>query len=301
MKKIQINILAILACLLWASAFAAGKYSLLYLPPITLAGIRLLIAALMLSFFAKKEELKRLLPYWHFLLGYSVLKVAIPFIAFNLGLVRVTGSLGAMIVGSSPAISIIMAVAFIKTEHFNKEKIISMILGMIAIIMLSLSKSSDGTNQILGVIFLLVNCVCGAFGDIYIKKKTDIKFSVSLNFLQVLVGSLFVIAAGFITEGVSLSSVAWNAKVIFDIIYLAFITACATTIWLKLVQEPSVEISVIAIWKLLIPSVGALLSWILTPGDSPTLISVASLMMILVSIFIATRRNASKKLKLKMA
>ncbi len=71
MNKIHINILAIIACLLWASAFAAGKFTLNYIPPVTLAGIRLLISALMLSLFVKKSELKKLFPYWKTILIYS--------------------------------------------------------------------------------------------------------------------------------------------------------------------------------------------------------------------------------------
>lgn len=295
MSKLHINILAIFACLLWASAFAASKYSLLYLPPITLAGLRLFVSAMMLSLFAKKSELKKLLHYWKMVLVYSLLKITIPFIAFNLALVRVTGSLGAMIVGSSPAIAIVMAIAFIPFENFTKAKVFSMLLGLIAIFMLSFSKSSDGVNQIIGVVLLLINCICAALSDIYIKKQTDIKFSISLNFIQILIGSLIILAVGLVTETTQLSVFNGRISLIFDIIYMGFITAAATTIWLKLVQNENVEISIISTWKLLIPSVGAIISWIITDGDNPTLLSVVSLIMILVSIFIATRKKNGRK------
>ena len=49
MKKLQINILAIIACLLWASAFFSGKFCLNNIPPLTLASIRLIIATIMLK------------------------------------------------------------------------------------------------------------------------------------------------------------------------------------------------------------------------------------------------------------
>jgi drug/metabolite transporter (DMT)-like permease len=297
MNRIHINILAIIACLLWASAFAAGKFSLIYIPPVTLAGIRLLLSALMLSLFVKKDELKKLLPYWKTVVLYSVLKIAIPFTAFNLGLVRVSGSLGAMIVGSSPAIAILTAVAFIESEHLTKDKVISMSLGMIAIIMLSLSKSSDGANQIIGVVMLLINCICASLSDIYIKKQTQIKFSITLNFIQILIGAIIVTAIGLLSEDFSFSVFVGKASLFFDLLYLAFITAGATTIWLKLVQTPNVELSVISIWKLLIPSIGALISWIITTGDNPTIKSVFALVLILISIFIATRRQGKSKRK----
>jgi drug/metabolite transporter (DMT)-like permease len=252
----------------------------------------------MLSLFVKKSELKKLFPYWKTILIYSFLKIVIPFAAFNLGLVRVSGSLGAMIVGSSPAIAIIMAVAFISEEYFTKAKVLSMSLGMFAIVLLSFSKKNDGANQIIGVVLLLINCICVCLSDIYIKKQTQIKFSVTLNFIQILIGAIIVTTIGFLTEEFSFTVFSGNAPLLFDLIYLSFITAGATTIWLKLVQEPNVEISVIFIWKLLIPLFGAIFSWIITDGDNPTKLSIIALAMILLSIFIATRtvKRANKRL-----
>ncbi len=302
MKKIQINSLAIFCCLLWASAFFSGKYCLEYIPPITLAGIRLYIAAFMLLFFVKKEEVKKLLPHWHIVVIYAVFKMAFTFIAFNLGLSRVSASLSAMIVGAAPAVAIILAVIFIPNEHLTKRKVVAMSLGMIAIAMLSLRKSSDGSSQLLGTFLLLANVVVAALTDIFIKKKSEIKFSITLNFISLLIGASVIYFVGSLTEEFSFSTFNGNYKLICGLTFLAFITACATTIWLKLIQSPGVEVSEISIWKLLIPSAGALLSWAFTPGDNATTFSLFALSLILVSIFIATskgKKNGKKKSKKK--
>jgi drug/metabolite transporter (DMT)-like permease len=249
----------------------------------------------MLLFFVKKEELKKLLPYWPVVLIYSITKMAFTFITFNLGLSRVSPSMGAMIVGSSPAIAIILAVIFIPNEHLNKRKFAAMSLGMIAIVMLSLRKSSDGSSQLLGVVLLLSNVIASSITDIFIKRKSAIKFSVTLNFVAILIGAIIVFFVGSVTEEFSFVTFSGNYQLIGGLIFLAFITACATTLWLKLIQSPNVEVSEISIWKLLIPSAGALLSWIFTPGDNATSFSIFALSLILVSIFIATRKTRKKK------
>lgn len=296
MNKIQINLLAIICCLLWASAFFSGKYCLEYIPPITLAGIRLYISAFMLLFFVRKEELKKLIPYWPVVLIYAVVKMAFTFITFNLGLSLVSASLGAMIIGASPTIAIILAVIFIPKEHLTKRKAVAMSLGLIAIIMLSLRKNSDGSSQIIGVILLLANVVASSLTDILIKRKSAIKFSVTLNFISILLGATIVFFVGTLTEEFSFTAFSGNYKLIGGLVFLAFITACATTLWLKLIQAPNVEVSEISIWKLLIPSAGALLSWMFTPGDNATALSLFALSLILVSIFIATRKHSKKNL-----
>lgn len=295
MKKIQINLLAMISCLLWASSFFSGKYCLQYIPPITLSGIRLFLSSLMVMGFVKKKDLKQLLNNWPIVLIYSFFKMSFNFITFNLGLARVSSSMGAMIIGSAPAITIILAVIFIANEHLTKRKVVSMLLGLIAIVMLSFRKSSDGSSQILGVVLLLSSVVSSSLTDIFIKRKTGIKFSVSLNFVSLLMGAVIVYSVGRVTEDFSLSVFSANYKLIGGMLFLAFISAFSTTVWLKLIQTPNVEVSEIFTWKLLIPSAGAIFSWAFYPDDNATLFSLFALSLILLSIFIATRRPKLKK------
>jgi drug/metabolite transporter (DMT)-like permease len=300
MKKLQINILAIIACLLWASAFFSGKFCLNNIPPLTLASIRLIIATIMLAFFVDFGEVKALKSEWKTITILGILKTVIIFVTFNMGLSRVSGSLGALIIGMSPAIAIIVAITLLPNEHFTKSKTQSLIIGIIAILMLSFNGNSNGKTQVFGIILLVSNCICAAYADVYIKKKTHIKFSIAVNFLQLAVGALIVTIIALIAEDYKFSNLVSNYQLMIGVTYLAFITAVATTIWMKLVQNKDVELSEIAIWKLIIPSIGAILSWIFSSSDKPTVISIIAMCLILLSITLSQLNNRKKAQLLKV-
>ncbi len=293
MNKVRAEFLAIITCLLWGSAFVPGKYSLKFLDPLVLVVIRLTIALIFISFFLKENpfSIQKDKIIWVFLL--SIFKVAVVFSLFNIALSITASSISAIIIGSGPTFSIIIATLLIKEEHLTKIKITSIVISIIAIVLLSISKNKQSfdcefSSNILGIILLLITNISSGVSDVIVKKKLYDVSKYKLGFLQLFISIPIIFLVSLSNS--SYSNINFNnIYLIMAILWLAFITASTSLLWLYIISQKDVNISDIAIWKLLIPSFGAILSWIFIIDDKPTLLSILSLLLIMLSIFISTR------------
>jgi drug/metabolite transporter (DMT)-like permease len=77
------------------------------------------------------------------------------------------------------------------------------------------------------------------------------------------------------------------------LIWLSFVSAFAFSLWFKLLQRPSVKVSELNLWKFIIPVAGAILSWILVPGEKPEWLTIAG-MVIITSSLIGFYKNSNK-------
>ena len=82
------------------------------------------------------------------------------------------------------------------------------------------------------------------------------------------------------------------------LLWLAFMAAFAFSLWFKLLQRPGVKVSEINLWKFIIPVVGAILSWILVPGERPDWLTVAGMFIITFSLILFfTRKHKPEEIK----
>jgi drug/metabolite transporter (DMT)-like permease len=70
-------------------------------------------------------------------------------------------------------------------------------------------------------------------------------------------------------------------------------SAYAFSLWFKLLQRPNVKVSELNLWKFIIPVVGAILSWILVPGEKPEWLTITG-MVIITSSLIGFFNNGRK-------
>ncbi|MEG1682061.1 MAG: EamA family transporter, partial [Stenotrophomonas sp.] len=67
---------------------------------------------------------------------------------------------------------------------------------------------------------------------------------------------------------------------------LVFISVFAFSLWFMALRTPNTKVSDINMCRLLNPILGAVLSWIMLPDESPTLSSVAGMAIIVSSLLI---------------
>ncbi|MCF7942480.1 MAG: DMT family transporter [Spirochaetia bacterium] len=276
---------AVAACTLWASAFLGGKYALGHITPLHLGGIRLIIAGALLMLLLRRNPFTGMRGRlrWVFLLSF--LQTIFVFSAFNLGLNRVPGSFGAIIIGCSPAVSSVIAVIFIPEEHLTLRKVIGLLIGILGITILGLSRAPwtvGGKRELLGAALLMGCNISTALGNVVLKKRLSDLPSLQLNTLQILIGAVAVMSLARIFEPAQMIVV--TPALVFSMVYLAFVTAAAVTIWMVIIRQPQVKVSSVAMWKFLIPTLGPILSWIFIPGDSPSLIMIAGMTAVAAAI-----------------
>lgn len=294
----QTIFLAIIACLLWSSAFVGVKIGLKYHSPLQFAGIRFLISGLMLipvvhDFRRFTKEVKTNFGYVC-LIGF--LQIILQYSLFYIGMSRVPASISAMIVGSSPLFVALVAHFTISGDRMDWIKTASILLGILGVAVITIGRDhlpSGADIAMAGVgLLMLSNFVSGVTNVVVARKKQTISPMV-LTSSSLFIGGLSLFVISIPIEGIQYHT--FPTEYFISLGWLSFLSAAALTIWNTLLRRPSVKVSELNIWKFLIPVAGAMLSWALLPGESPDVVSVSGMILIAASLLILNLSNRKKK------
>jgi drug/metabolite transporter (DMT)-like permease len=287
--------LAIVACLLWSSAFAAIKIGLQYTTPLQFAGIRFMLAGLLILPFCGDFSvyLRNVADHCRTVVLVSFFQTTLLYILFYPGLKMLPAAIGAIITGSQPLIIAVIAHFVVRSERMTARRMCSIVLGLAGVVIISLNRGeitlSDG-SQLLGLLLLLFSSVSAGVGDIIVSKNRVPIPLLTLTSSQLFLGGLVLFLISIPVEGVHGGS--WPAAYYLSLLWLSVLSAASFSIWFKLLKREGVAVSDLNIWKFLIPVSGACLSWVLIPGESPDLSSVTGMVCIALSLLIL---NIGKK------
>jgi len=291
---------AIIACLLWSTAYAGIKLGLQYDTPLHFAGIRFIISALMILPFTVRPSsyIKIIRENSKVILSVMVLQTLINYSLFYFGLDLVPGALGAVIVGSQPLVTAVVAAMMHNEENLTKKKIITIIFGISGVILISAGRQAFrlGTAmEFLGVIMILGANIATATSNVIVSLKTRGINPLVISSFSLGTGGLILYLVSLPVEGYTHADkpmVYW-----LDLLWLSFMSAYAFSLWYKLLQRPGVRVSELNLWKFIIPVVGAVLSWLLVPGENPEWLTIIGMIIITGSLilFFLNNRKASPK------
>ena len=119
------NIYAIIACLLWSTAVVGIKYGLEYMSPLNLAGIRFMLAGvILLPFCGGLGKLGNVFVlHRKTLIAASLLNTVGLYALFFWGIQFVRGAQTAIMIGASPLISATVAHFVMKNDRLTRRKI----------------------------------------------------------------------------------------------------------------------------------------------------------------------------------
>jgi drug/metabolite transporter (DMT)-like permease len=292
----ETHFIAILACFLWATAFVGIKIGLRYNTPIQFAGIRFTLAGLMILPFIKdfKRKWKTAITHWKIILLVAFLQTTLLYSLFYWGLARVPASLGAMLVGSSPLFIALIAHFVMKNDKMTWHKLSCIILGMIGVIVISLNKGGidpiNYPNITLGIGLLLLNNITAGFGNVAVAKLGKNMPPVMLSSLSLIVGGIVLFIGSFFIEKVP-STFLFPLPYYIALLWLSFLSAAAITMWYTLLRRPNVKVSKLGTWKFIIPVLGACLSWIIFPEESPNFYSIIGMITIATSLIFLNHKK----------
>jgi len=302
MKKhiYQTTFLAIVACLLWSSAFVGVKIGLKYHSPLQFAGIRFVLAGLMLlpviyNFSKFRKEVAENFAY---VLLIAFLQVILQYSLFYLGVNMVPASISAMIVGSSPLFVALVAHLSISGDRMDWIKTGSILLGILGVAVITLGRKSlpSGAEIALtGVILLLLNNLASGITNVVVAKKKQSISPMVLTSASLFIGGAFLTLISIPVEGLPKRD--FPAEYYIALAWLSFLSAAAITIWNTLLRRPTVKVSELNIWKFLIPVSGAILSWVILPDESPDWVSISGMVLIASSLFILNLSKPTKKIR----
>lgn len=291
--------LAIVACLLWSSAFASVKVGLQYSTPLQFAGIRFFISGLLLLPFALRQGnfISIVVKNFRFILWVSVLQIFMLYALFYHGLNLVPAAIGAIVVGSGPLFIALLTHFFMDNDRLTLRKSFSMLLGFAGIIVVSLSRNSSessvGSFVLWGVLILLVSNTIGGISNIVIAKAQGKVPSYILSSTTLTLGGVMLFLFSIPFEGIQSGPFPVNYWIALS--WLSFLSAGAFTIWFNLLRRPGVKVSVLNMWKFIIPVFGAILSWIIIPDEEPTLQIIVGMLLTSISLLLVTIDDRTRR------
>jgi drug/metabolite transporter (DMT)-like permease len=285
---------AIIACLLWSTAYAAIKLGLQYDTPFHFAGVRFIISGLMILPFTVKPAIyiKMIRDQWQVVAWVTFLQIIVNYSLFYQGLKLVPGALGAVIAGSQPLVIAVVAAIMNDEDRLTRKKVLTIIFGISGVILISAGRQAFkfGTAiELLGVLMILVASIATAASNVVVSLKSKGINPLVLSSASIFIGGVILYLISIPLEGRPQGHLPIDYWLI--LMWLSFMAAFAFSLWFKLLQRPAVDVSDLNLWKFIIPVAGAILSWFLIPGEKPEWLTVSGMIIITVSLIVFYRSS----------
>jgi drug/metabolite transporter (DMT)-like permease len=293
-NKTNTIVWAIVACLLWSTAYPGIKIGLQYSTPLHFAGVRFIIAGLLILPFTVRPALyvKMVWENRKVVLWVTSLQTLLNYTLFYIGMDMVPGALGAVIVGSQPLVTALVSALMNNEDRLTRRKIITIIAGISGVVFISAGRQAfkiGDAAEMVGVFLILTANIATATSNVIISGRGRKINPFVLSSFSLFTGGCTIFLLSVPAEGIP----AGNFPVDYwiSLVWLSFMAAFAFSLWYKLLQRPGVKVSELNLWKFIIPVMGAVLSWILVPGEDPEILTIFGMFIIMGSLILFFRNN----------
>jgi drug/metabolite transporter (DMT)-like permease len=215
----------LLLCCIWGSTWLFIKIGLADLPPFTFAGIRFVIAALILVSLAaiRGAPWPRTRKAWSLIAIVGLLQFT-----FNYGLVfwgeqHIPSGLAAVLQATFPAFGMVIAHFYLPQERMTIAKVAGVLLGIFGVaVIFSDQLSIGGTMALLGSVALVLSACFGSYGNVLVKAYGGDVDPMVLAAGQMIFGLVPLLTIGIITEGNPLK-LRWTTWAVISLMYLVIV------------------------------------------------------------------------------
>lgn len=306
-RPLNVCLLAMICCALWGSAFPCIKigYSLFdigggdYSTQILFAGVRFTLAGILIIAFGSIASKKFLFPKKSSLAKIPVLSLfqtVLQYIFFYIGLAHTTGTKSSIINSVSVFFAVIISAVIFKQDKLTVKKIIGCIIGFIGVVIINFSSvgSFDFSFNFLGEGFIIISSLSYAFSSVFLKKFSEGESPVTLSGYQFALGGIIMVVFGLAMGGKITQA---DFKGIILLIYLAFVSAAAYTLWGILLKYN--DVSRVAVFGFMTPVFGCLLSALFLKEEimQTAFQIILSLLLVCLGIYAVNSKSKNKILK----
>lgn len=262
-KKWFAMLSAALCTVLWGSAYPVIKYGYQRLSidtaadKLIFAGVRFLIAGLLV--FAAAWIIRRRIPCIPpSRLGgvalYGAVQTGLMYILNYIGVANTTATKTSVITAASAFFAVILAPLFFRGEKLTALKVLGAAVGMAGIVLVN--SSALGGFAFMGEGILLISSLLNTVGG-FIGKKVSKGMVYESTAYQLTIGAAMILITGLVMGG----SFTLTPESAVTVLYLAFVSAAAFTLWTALLVYH--EADRILVFNMLIPVTGAVWSYVI--------------------------------------
>lgn len=301
-KNIIVWLGALISCALWGSAFPCIKLGYAWMQiassdtatQILYAGCRFTLAGILTIIIGSIINKKLLYPTKKAIpkvISLSMLQTVVQYLFFYIGLAHASGVKASIIEGMNVFVAILVASLLFKQEKLDMKKVSGCFVGFAGVVMVNVfGQSIDMHMSFIGEGFIFLSTVSYAFSSVLIKRYSATENPVMMSGWQFTFGGIVMAISGFIMGG---RFEIINGKSIAMLIYLAFVSAIAYTVWSLLLKFNPV--SKVTVFGFMNPVFGVILSAILLNEMNMINIgAIVALVLVSLGIYIV---NAEKKIK----
>ena len=291
---------------LWGSATPCIKigYALFSIAPtdtatvILFAGVRFFIAGILTAIVGSFMEKKFLFPSskgaWGKVFVLSMFQTVIQYFFFYGGLTKASGVTSALTISTNVFASLLIAVFVFRQEKLSALKVVGCVVGFSGVALVN-AFGSSGTDyhvSFFGEGFIFLSSICYGFSGGFSKKFSKTENPVMLSGYQFILGGFIMIVVGYLFGG---RFSGFTPKSVLLLGYLAFISACAYSLWGILLKYN--DVSKVVIFGFLNPVFGVILSMIFLHERGQNAVIVAiSLVLVSIGIVVVNRKEKQKSL-----
>jgi drug/metabolite transporter (DMT)-like permease len=215
----------LILCGIWGSTWLFIKLGLADLPPITFAGIRFVIACLILFplVWLRHLSLPKTRREWILLVGTGVLSFSL-----NYGLVfwaeqYITSGLAALLQAMLPAFGLILAHIYVPAERITGVKIAGVVLGVCGVgVVFSNQLAISGRLALAGCVGMVLSAFFAAYSNVLMKTHGKNLNPAVIAAFQMFFGLIPLLLYGLTLEGNPLSF-RWTTIAVLSLLYLAVV------------------------------------------------------------------------------
>lgn len=215
----------LILCGIWGSTWLFIKLGLADLPPLTFAGIRFVIACVILFFIIRLRHIQipRVRRDWILLAITGILSFG-----FNYGLVfwgeqYITSGLAALLQATLPAFGLVFAHIHLPAERLSWAKIGGVVLGVFGVgVVFSHQLAVSGKLAFAGCVALILSAMFAAYSNVLVKRYGKHLDPAILAAGQMLFGLLLLLGVGVPLEGNPLRF-HWTPVALLSLLYLAVV------------------------------------------------------------------------------
>ena len=284
----------VILSLIWGSSYILIKKGLTGLTPIQLGSLRVIVTTIIIApiGYQKIKHIPRQKMKWVALSAF--VGSFFPAYLFAFAETEISSSITAVIVSLTPLFTLLISV-FVFGEELLKKQVLGVLIGFTGIIVLINNELFSSSFNILYIIFIVLAAFCYAVNANVLKYKLSNIPALGIVFMSF----LFMFIPAFIILCFSdfpFSDFASDPLIIESIIYIVILalfgTAIAKVLYIKLLAISTPVFSVSTTY--LMPVVA--IFWGLLDGEEFKLTQFTGTAIILLGVYLVTKKKASKKM-----
>ncbi|UCG51238.1 MAG: EamA family transporter [Candidatus Latescibacterota bacterium] len=280
-------------CLIWSSTWIMIKVGLEGAPPVTAAGIRFIIASIIIFAILRHQRIKlpRERTFLYLSLFLGLFQIAVPYALVYWAEQFITSGLTSVLFSTMPLTVAILARLFLG-DPLTLPKVGGILIGTLGVVVIfSDGLSLGGREGLWGITAVLLSAFFASLSSIAVKRYSRAYHPLASIFVPMIVGGIVLVTGGRLIE--MHRTIRFDTLTVTSIVYLAvFGSVAAFGLYYWIIKH--IDVTILSYQTFIIPSLACLIGWIFL-RETVTLRVAMGGGMIIAGIALATLSRSREK------